>query len=111
MWSGSNGDNGRLTPLETANDSFENRSRSSSQGSFDNDLLEDTLNERGGEGFVLPSKPDENTQPFFFGIDCRSEIETGLGKFPKVYLTFLCYRVYKCVRHLESTLMILKTPT
>ena len=40
---------------------------------------------RGGEGFVIPMV-QESEGPFYFGIDCRSELETKLGKFPKVLL-------------------------
>jgi hypothetical protein len=68
--------------------SFYEGARATAVETFESDVLGGAtlLNDiapRGGEGFVIPKAP-ETDGPFYFGIDCRSESETKLGKFPKV---------------------------
>lgn len=37
-------------------------------------------NQRGGEGLCLPLPEDMIENPFYFGIDCRSQEERNLGR-------------------------------
>lgn len=39
---------------------------------------------KGGEGMSYP-KEENQTKPFYFGIDIRSQSEMALGRFPKAY--------------------------
>jgi len=40
---------------------------------------------RGGDDMCLPLSEPSSSSPFYFGIDCRTDLERSLGQFPKAF--------------------------
>ena len=60
---------------------------------------------RGGEGACFPLPDERALQPFYFGLDCRSEAERVVGRFPKAFAVDpASISDSDCIAHLLSTL-------